>query len=275
MAASQRPVVFEPIRQRRAFEEICERIRDQLAAGVLKPGDKLPAERELALQLGVGRHAVREALHTLEFAGIVELRKGVKGGAFIRQGDLGSMTQVMQDLIHLGSISMDELTEARLHIQDTVVRLACDRATQADLDALAANVDRTEEVARSGDYLARIECSREFYRLLALASHNAALSLIVDSLTDILMKYLRARVVAGVRLKPDLIQARRRFLALLSSREADAAALDMQRHLEGVHRLLAGDDGKAAGARTTRSNRASGTGTGARRLRRQAAADRA
>lgn len=245
MNAPSRPIIFERLRPRRAFEEICERIRDQLAAGALKPGDKLPAERELALQLGVGRNAVREALHTLEFAGIIELRKGVKGGAFIRQGDLGSMTQVMQDLMHLGSISLGELTEARLYIQDAVVRLASERATQADLDMLAANIDVTEEVARSSDYLARIECSREFYRLLAVASHNAALCLIVDSLTDILMKYLRARVAAGVRLKPDLVPGRRRFLGLLASRDADAAARDMRTHLQGVHRLLTGSERKA------------------------------
>lgn len=242
MNAPARPLVFEPIRPRRAFEEICERIRDQLAGGALRPGDKLPAERELAQQLGVGRNAVREAMRTLEFAGIVELRKGTKGGAFIREGDPGSMTRVMQDLMHLGSISLVELTEARLHIQDTVVRLACERATQADLQALEANVDATEEVvSRSTDYVARIECSREFYRLLAAASHNAALFLIVDSLTDILMTYLLARFVEGVRLKPDLVPARRRFLKLLAARDADAAALEMRTHLKGIHRLLTGD----------------------------------
>ncbi|MCZ7561866.1 MAG: FCD domain-containing protein [Burkholderiaceae bacterium] len=107
-------------------------------------------------------------------------------------------------------------------------------------------MDATEEVTRSGDYIARIECSREFYRLLAAASHNAALSLIVDSLTEILMGYLRARVSAGARTKRDLIQARRRFLALLASRDADAAVRDMRAHLRSVHRLLTVDGGEAA-----------------------------
>lgn len=242
---ASRPIAFEPIRPRRAFEEICERVRDQLAAGTLAPGDKLPAERDLAQQLGVGRNAVREALHALELVGIVELRKGARGGAFIRQGDPASMTQVVQDMIHLGSISMDELTEARLHIQDTVVRLACERATEDDIAALAANIDATEEVSRSGDYFARIESSRQFYRLLANASHNSALYLIVDSLTTVLMGYLRARVTGGARLKPDLVQARRRFLEALASRDADAAADEMRRHLRSVHRLLAEPDSQA------------------------------
>src|SRR5215831_10481200 len=72
---------FAPIHTRRTFEEICERIRDRLASGDLRPGDKLPAERDLAQQLGVGRNALREALRSLEISGILELRKGVKGGA--------------------------------------------------------------------------------------------------------------------------------------------------------------------------------------------------
>ena len=72
-----------------AKQRVCrgERIRHQLSIRALRPGDKLPAERELAVQFGVSRSALREALRSLEIAGIVELRKGVKGGAFIRPGD--------------------------------------------------------------------------------------------------------------------------------------------------------------------------------------------
>src|ERR1700721_1101567 len=89
------PVTFRPIRTRRAFEEICERIREQLALGVLKPGDKLPPERDLAQQLGVSRNVLREALRTLEMAGVLRLQKGVKGGAFVREGDTSRMNDVM------------------------------------------------------------------------------------------------------------------------------------------------------------------------------------
>ena len=70
-----------PRLRRRIFEEICDQIRRDMAASKLCPGDKLPAERELAQQFGVSRNAVREALRSLEVAGIVRLQKGVKGGA--------------------------------------------------------------------------------------------------------------------------------------------------------------------------------------------------
>ena len=106
---------FKPIHTRRTFEEICERIREQLALGVLKPGDKLPAERELAQQLGVSRNVLREALRSLEMAGVLKLQKGVKGGAFIQQGDTRRMNEVMRDMLSLGTISVRELSEARVH----------------------------------------------------------------------------------------------------------------------------------------------------------------
>ncbi|HTE35932.1 MAG TPA: GntR family transcriptional regulator, partial [Reyranella sp.] len=64
----------------------------------------LPPERELSEQLGVSRAALREALRTLEIAGVIMLKKGVKGGAFVQAGDPANMTRVIQDLVHLGAI---------------------------------------------------------------------------------------------------------------------------------------------------------------------------
>jgi GntR family transcriptional repressor for pyruvate dehydrogenase complex len=229
---------FEPIHTRRAFEEVCDRIRAQIAAGKLRPGDKLPPERELALQLGVGRNALREALRSLEIAGIVRLQKGTKGGAFIQAGDTSRMDEVVRDMLSLGSISVAELTEARVHIQDLVVRLACERATAADLAALAANIDRTEEVTAAGEYLERVECSREFYRLLVAAAHNQVLTMMVRSVTEILMQFVYTRVAGGGKPQPRLVEKRREFLAALRARDAELATRLMRSHLASVHRLL-------------------------------------
>ena len=238
MNAPREPLAFTPVHTRRAFEEICAGIRAQLESGALRPGDKLPAERELAQQLGVGRNALREALRSLEIAGIVRLHKGVKGGAFIREGDSGRMNQVVQDMLSLGSISVDELTEARLHFQDLVVRLACERATTADFDALEANIGRTEQMTIAGRFLDRVECSREFYMLLAAATRNHVLSMMVHSLTEILMRFVNARVAAGGRPQPRLVDKRRQFLAALRARDAAAACRLMHAHLKSVHRML-------------------------------------
>lgn len=238
-AGADAPALFAPVQTRRAFEAICDSIRQRIAEGALKPGDKLPPERELALQLGVGRNALREALRSLEIAGIVRLVKGSRGGAFIREGDAGErMDEVVRDMLSLGSISVADLTEARVHIQDLVVRLACERATAADLDALDANVLRTERMTADGRYLDRVECSREFYKLLAAATHNQVLAMIVHAITEILMRFVYARVAAGGPPQPRLVEKRRAFLAALRAKDAESATAQMRTHLESVNRLL-------------------------------------
>ena len=245
------PAPFAPIQTRRAFEEICDSIRARISSGELKPGDKLPAERDLAQQLGVGRNALREALRSLEIAGMLELRKGVKGGAFIRSGDTARMDAVVQDMFSLGSITLADLAEARVHVQDLVVRLACERANDEDLQAIEENIDRTELLTKAGRFLDRVECSREFYRLLGAATHNAVLAMMVQSVTEILMQFVNARVSNGGKPTPRLVANRREFLAALRSRDPEEAARLMGKHLEAIHRMLA-EPIAATGAKSAR-----------------------
>jgi GntR family transcriptional regulator, transcriptional repressor for pyruvate dehydrogenase complex len=230
-------VTFEPLRQTRTFEEVCARIREQLESGSLRPGDKLPPERELSQQLGVSRTALREALRSLEIAGIVRLRKGPKGGAFIQSGDLRSMNRVIQDLMRLGAISLDDLTEVRQVIQTAVVRLACERATDEEIAAIGANIENTAEATRQGRLDERMRYVNEFYRLLALATRNEIFTMFVDSATEILMRFLRA--IPEGRPMGNLIEARRRFYKHFKVRNADLAAREMEKHLTEVHGILA------------------------------------
>jgi GntR family transcriptional repressor for pyruvate dehydrogenase complex len=241
--AAPAPLKFRPIHTRRAFEEICQRIREQLALGVLKPGDKLPPERDLAQQLGVSRNVLREALRSLEMAGVLRLQKGVKGGAFIQQGDTSRMNDVMQDMLSLGTISVRELSEARIHVLELVVRLACANARHADFQALEANVERTELATGEGRLLDRVECSREFYKLLAAATGNKVIAMIVDSVTEIHMRFVYAKAASSGVAMPRLVEKRRQFLTTLRARKVSAATRLMRAHLESVQRMLEHDPG--------------------------------
>jgi GntR family transcriptional repressor for pyruvate dehydrogenase complex len=234
---------FQPIHVRRTFEEICERIREQLALGVLKPGDKLPRERDLAEQLGVSRNVLREALRSLEMAGLLRLQKGVKGGAFVQDGDMSRMNDVVRDMLSLGAISVGELSEGRIQILDLVVRLACERARQADFLALEANIERSEIATREGRLLDRVECSREFYRLLAAATGNKVMAMIMDSVTEIHMRFVYAKVASSGVSMPQLVEKRRQFLSALRKRDVSAAARLMRVHLESVQQMLDSDPG--------------------------------
>ena len=250
------PLKFQPIHVRRTFEEICERIREQLALGVLKPGDKLPRERDLAEQLGVSRNVLKEALRSLEMAGLLRLQKGVKGGAFIQEGDMGRMNDVVRDMLSLGAISVRELSEGRIQILDLIVRLACERAQAGDFQALEANIERADFATREGRWLDRVECSREFYKLLAAATGNKVMAMIMESVTEIHMRFVYAKVASSGVSMPQLVEKRRQFLSALRARDVPAASRLMRVHLESVQRMLEFGSGCHVGPRGSGGNAA-------------------
>src|SRR5215469_10189753 len=106
------------------------------------------------------------------------------------------MNVVMRDMLSLGTISVRELSEARIHVLDLVVRLASANARQADFEAFEANIERTELATREGRLLDRVECSREFYKLLAASTGNKVIAMIVDSVTEIHMRFVYAKLVS-------------------------------------------------------------------------------
>lgn len=230
MPADREPE-FGPIRPKRIFEEICERIRGQIAAGSLRPGDKLPAERDLAEQFKVSRTAVREALRSLENAGLVELQKGAKGGAFILEGK-PTFTRSLQDMVSLGRISLADLTEARVLIQEVIVRLVCERATEEDFQALERDIDKVEELTRQGRLLEKVDYNINFYKVLAEITKNQVIIILIDSLTQILRRMIQH---IGPDESLDLVQTRRAFMRCLRARDADGAVREMTAHLNKLH----------------------------------------
>jgi len=228
-------LAFQQVRTRRVFEEICEQIRQRLASGALQPGDKLPAERDLALEFQVSRPAVREALRTLEISGIVSLQKGVKGGAFIRDGNPELLTRSLQDLMFLGRVSLRSLAEARVLINGAVIRLACERADEDDFKALQDNVDFIES---SEDLAHRADAGVQFFRLIAKATRNEVLMLLVDSLSDII-RYVIDRT--GRKARPELVPVRRRILKAMRARDAGGAVKAMNEYLGIVHEGMDGE----------------------------------
>jgi DNA-binding FadR family transcriptional regulator len=227
---------LEPIKTRRAFEEVCDRLRGHIASGELKPGDRLPSERFLAEGFGVSRPAIREALRMLESAGLVELRKGRHGGAIVRAGDSGHLTQAMHDMVRLGSLPLRDLTEARIDVMDAVIRHFCRRATDEDIEALERNVELTASLAAPGhDEEEVIDAAIAFHRILAAGARNQLFISIVESLTAILRDFLAipARYPTN-----QLVQSRRRLLKCLKERDADGASKEMTTNLVELHKRI-------------------------------------
>src|SRR5579884_2872621 len=128
--------IFAPVTVARASSAIADQIRTAIVTGRLKAGDRLSPERELAEQFGVSRVTVRDALRSLEAMGLIEVKVGARGGAFVTAPTGRQVAQTMSDMIMLSATTPEEIVEARLLVELGTVTLAAQRATAEDMYAL-------------------------------------------------------------------------------------------------------------------------------------------
>lgn len=223
---------FDAIAPARAVDEIAAQVRDMIASGKLKPGDRLPAERDLSTQLHVSRNTLREALRALEHAGIVEMRKGATGGAFVLPGSSDVIVNGMRDLYHLGAITPQQLTEARIWLSEIVVKVACERATEEDFAALEANIEAAARAHAAGQFDERQFLHREFHLILARATRNPIIAITMEGVMAVFGKFIEQ---IGPSENPFTLPSRRRFMKHLRARDADAAVQEMAKLLQRLH----------------------------------------
>lgn len=222
----------DAIKTQRTFEAVSERIRAQVRAGALRVGDRLPNERELARTFAVSRHAVRESLRELESMGMVTLRKGATGGAFIAEGRPDAVSDVMRGMFYVGGISLEQLTEARLWIESVVVRVATGRADAAAFAALEENVRLAEEYTLAGRMPVKTQLNIEFHNLLAATTGNPVLIMTMNAMMNILREFVGQ---VGSVMGMDVIHSRRRLLRHMHAGDADKAVAEMEKHLKVLH----------------------------------------
>jgi GntR family transcriptional regulator, transcriptional repressor for pyruvate dehydrogenase complex len=237
------PAAFSPAKATRAFDDVIQQLRERIYSGELRPGDRLPPERTLAEQFQVSRNTLREALRMLEITGIVEMRTGATGGAFIREGRPEYVARSLSDMLWLGGISLEDLTEARVWLSSKVIQVACDRATAEDLDRLQANVDDAARLAEQGDWGAVAVVNIEFHNLLASVTGNAVLAMIQRS---IMAAMREVSLVAGPIRSDMTIQSRIRFLEHLRARRVAEAEQEMESNLRRVHEYFLAHNASAA-----------------------------
>lgn len=225
--ASVKPL-FRPVSGARPATEIIQQIRELIHEQRLRADDRLPPERELAGQFGVSRNSVRQALRSLEEQGLLVIRKGATGGAFIQGGGAGAVPTLFSDLFSLGTIRPQDLTEVRAMVGVEVVRLACERGTDEQIDALAENVRAAEQAVREGDLELRTVLNLEFHKMLARMTENALLVAITDGVVAVTQRFV-TRI--GRTPTSYVMPFRHRLLKLLRARDVEGAAQEMRRHL--------------------------------------------
>ena len=183
--------MFQPYKGRRAFEDIAAEIKDAILSNRLSIGDRLPSERDLAEQFQVGRVTIREAFRTLETMGLIQVKKGSRGGAFVRASDPDAMASMIMDRLQLEGTTYDQMIEARLGLECAIMSSAIKHATEEDIEKIREDIEVSKEVLKpehAGEIVARMI---NFHILLAEASHNIPYKMFIRSMMQWASKKLR------------------------------------------------------------------------------------
>lgn len=216
-------------------DEVVRQLEQQVGTGVWRVGDRLPAEQQLAEQLGVGRSTVREAVRALVGSGLVETRQGA--GTFVR-----ARAPRTDDLPgRLRRAGVLEVYEVRHGLELQAARLAAQRRTQADVDALSAALARRKRARAAGRTGAFIDADIDFHRGVVAAAGNQVLTDLFEVFLDALRAAL-TNLVQDPELSQDTHPAHVALAEAIRRGDPEAAAAATAEHLgateAAVRRLL-------------------------------------
>jgi len=230
---------FQSIKIPRVSDFIVSQIEEMILDGALKPGDRLPAERDLSQQLDVSRPSLREALVILEAKGLIRSRRG--GGTFVSDAIASSITDPIMALLEKRPETAFDILELRLALEETTAQLAAFRANETDRKILRRRFEALESTYDQPDRSANAEADVAFHVAIADASHNVALVHVMRSLFTILHTTILDNLnrIYKTPEGQDLIRDHHRhiFDAVISG-DADAARVAARTHLQYVNEAL-------------------------------------
>ena len=181
--------MFKKAKQSRVFQDVVEQIQDAILSGKLKPGTKLPAERELKDMFNTSRGTLREALRVLEQKGLIEIKLGVAGGAIVKRIDADPIMESLALLIRSGAVSLAHLAEFTIKIEGSLMELATDRATPEDLDTLESLCAQARTHYENEDWENFLKTDEAMHSFIGTMSRNPIFQLIQESIHGNIHRY--------------------------------------------------------------------------------------
>lgn len=221
--------LLNPVNDRRISELIVDQVRSLIHEGKLKPGDRLPPEREMCERFGVSRVTVREALRVLEASGLVEIHVGAHGGAYVTQPSSDKVRDSIMDLLTLSSVKASDVTEVRMVLEVGIIPILCAKADAEDLAALYEICDKQAAALQSGDY--DVTLSAEFHSRLAEATHNSAFAMLIHSFHGPLLMSLAKAQKTAPEMGRRGLEEHRALLTAIKAKDPDLGERIMREHL--------------------------------------------
>jgi len=220
--------ILDPAKNGSTAEEVVGRLRDMIHSGELKPGDRLPPERDLAKLLGVSRPTLRAGIRSLATVGILQSRQGA--GTFVAERDesptLDSSPLRMLSALH--GFTSDEMFEARLALEMSIAGLAAERATSEQMTLMAEEI--TGMYASLDDPAQYLVHDMQFHQTIAAASNNRILTALMNMVATILFDSRSKTVHRALDLKQSAEQHHQIYKAM-REHDTEAARWAMHDHL--------------------------------------------
>lgn len=231
MPSSAKPEV-ETIRRSKLYEEVAERLQ-QWVLNDMKPGDKLPPERELAERFGVGRSSIRDAVRSLQAVGLVEPRQG--HGTVVCEVSDHSIVSPLTSVLMQKRKLVAELLDVRKIIEPGIAARAARHATPEQVSEIEGILERQAEKVSRGE--SAIAEDSEFHDCLAIAADNSVVLRVLDVLMDLLQKSREQSLQAKGRPARSLA-GHRRIVAAIKRNDATTAEAAMRQHLEEIETII-------------------------------------
>lgn len=218
------------------YELVLERIEDQIVAGNLRVGDRLPAERDLAAQLRVSRSSVREAVRILQAQGVVtsSVGAGPQAGTVVAALAAQALTRMLRLHLALSSFELAELIDARVALERSSARLAARLATQEDLAEMRALLKQMDDPWLPREQFNALDTG--FHVALARASHNRLVSDVTgalrSSLSELIQESFRS-IEDWDAMRVSLLKDHYSIFEAVETGDADNAAIRVESHIRG------------------------------------------
>lgn len=230
--------MFKTARQNKTTDIIIERIRTAILDGSLKPGDKLPPEKLLGEQFGVSKQTLRESLRALEHLGLITVRKGAGGGAFIVEVDKHVVTENLANYLYFKDLTIENLSELRRIMEPHAARRAAEQISAQDLEKLKKINSETRVNLDQRNWTEVTRNEIDFHRLIARQTANPILILILD-FVDTLLDDFKKILKPNVDFMESVLASHENIYKAIAQGDQETAAEIMLEHVKDVELYLA------------------------------------
>lgn len=224
--------MFAPVRRGRLSDDAAEQIRNRVAEWGLKPGDRLPPERELAARLGVGRTSVREGLRTLELSGFIDVIPSK--GVYLKEDAGGQIDRLVSAWLTVDRGGLLELIELRAALEGQTAALAATRATPVELATIERSVAATRAMVETGDPASFAAGDAAFHDVVARASRNSLLRRALAAIERETAAHAEAVAGLGEAARIRILSDHAEIVDAIQARDGSRAKVAMERHISQI-----------------------------------------